>query len=109
VEPGWMVIQQRIGGEEDFNRDWATYREGFGPFDSDFFLGLEKIYRLTNSRRHKLYVFLLNNIKIAQYDDFKIADESSGYALSLGEFTGDIDMLRSSRNMKFSTFDRDND
>ncbi|XP_064551556.1 angiopoietin-related protein 3-like [Drosophila montana] len=34
--PGWTVIQQRINGKEDFYRDWATYREGFGAFDGDF-------------------------------------------------------------------------
>ncbi|KAH8372228.1 hypothetical protein KR093_010673, partial [Drosophila rubida] len=109
---GWMVIQQGIDGIEDFNRDWAAYREGFGSFNGDFFLGLEKIYRLTNSRRHELYLqhgSLNGFLKFARYDDFKISDESNGYALSLGEFTGDYDMLVDAEKMKFSTYDRDND
>ncbi|XP_060658221.1 angiopoietin-2-like isoform X2 [Drosophila nasuta] len=84
--PGWIVIQQRVGGSESFDRDWATYRKGFGSMDSDFFLGLEKIHRLTNSRRHELYLHLVarDDTKFyTRYDDFKISDEDTGYALSL--------------------------
>ncbi|XP_064545446.1 angiopoietin-related protein 7-like [Drosophila montana] len=33
--PGWTVIQQRINGKENFYRDWATYRTGFGSFEGD--------------------------------------------------------------------------
>ncbi|XP_060649123.1 angiopoietin-2-like isoform X1 [Drosophila nasuta] len=35
--PGWIVIQQRVGGNQSFDRDWATYRKGFGYFNTDFF------------------------------------------------------------------------
>ncbi|XP_034104830.2 fibrinogen-like protein 1 [Drosophila albomicans] len=111
--PGWIVIQQRVGGKERFNRDWATYREGFGSMDSDFFLGLEKIFRLTNSRRHELYVHLVElngTIYYARYDDFKISDENNGYTLSLGGFMGNVsDAMRNSENLKFTTFDRGDD
>ncbi|XP_034105219.1 fibrinogen-like protein 1 isoform X2 [Drosophila albomicans] len=111
--PGWIVIQQRIGGEENFTRDWATYRKGFGSLDSDFFLGLEKMYRLTSQQQYELYIHLLaedGNIFYARYDDFKISDEDHGYALSLGKFKGNVwDAMRIHENMKFTTFDRDND
>ncbi|KAH8371761.1 hypothetical protein KR093_008787, partial [Drosophila rubida] len=109
--PGWIVIQQGINGEQDFNRDWASYREGFGSLDGEFFLGLEKIYRLTNSRRHELYMQYVhyNTVILARYDDFKISDESSGYALSVGEFSGNKHLLTYGDKMKFSTIDRDND
>ncbi|XP_060654604.1 angiopoietin-4-like [Drosophila nasuta] len=111
--PGWTVIQQRVGGNENFNRDWATYRNGFGSLNSDFFLGLEKIHQLTRSRRHELYVHLVGlngTIRYAYYDDFKIANEKNDYALSLGEFEGDnLDALRLRESVRFSTFDRDND
>ncbi|XP_062134781.1 fibrinogen-like protein 1 [Drosophila sulfurigaster albostrigata] len=110
---GWIVIQQRIGGKENFTRDWATYRKGFGSLDSDFFLGLEKMYRLTSLQQYELYIHLVaenGNIFYARYDDFKISDEDHGYSLSLGKFRGNIkDAMRNHENMKFSTFDRDND
>ncbi|XP_062135321.1 angiopoietin-related protein 7-like isoform X2 [Drosophila sulfurigaster albostrigata] len=112
--PGWIVIQQRVGGDEDFNRDWATYRKGFGSYKSDFFLGLEKIHRITSLQRFELYIHLVavnGSVFYAGYDDFKISDEDNGYALSLGKFSETIiiDSMRYSENMKFSTFDRDND
>ncbi|XP_060656663.1 fibrinogen-like protein 1 [Drosophila nasuta] len=112
--PGWIVIQQRVGGNESFNRDWATYRKGFGSYKSDFFLGLEKMHRITSLQRFELYIHLVavnGSVFYAGYDDFKISDEDHGYALSLGKFSETIirDSMRYSENMKFSTFDRDND
>ncbi|XP_060662830.1 angiopoietin-related protein 7-like [Drosophila nasuta] len=111
--PGWIVIQQRVGRNEDFNRDWDTYREGFGALDSDFFIGLEKIYRITSLQRFELYIHLVavnGSVYNARYDDFKISDEDNGYTLSLGKWNGTSeDAMRIGENMKFSTFDRDND
>ncbi|KAH8392147.1 hypothetical protein KR215_001824, partial [Drosophila sulfurigaster] len=110
---GWIVIQQRVGGNENFTRDWATYRKGFGSFESDFFLGLEKIHRITSLQRFELYIHLVaryGNTYNVRYDDFKISDEDNGYALSLGKFNGTIrDDMRGSENIKFTTFDHDND
>ncbi|XP_051861846.1 fibrinogen-like protein 1 isoform X2 [Drosophila albomicans] len=109
----WIVIQQRINGKENFTRDWATYRKGFGSLDGDFFLGLEKMSELTSLQQYELYIHLVaknGSIFYARYDDFKISDEDHGYALSLGKFKGNIkDAMRNHENMKFTTFDRDND
>ncbi|KAH8372235.1 hypothetical protein KR093_010680, partial [Drosophila rubida] len=108
---GWIVIQQQIGKGENFNRSWATYREGFGSFNGDFFLGLEKIHCLTRSRRYELLVEYLKvdgPTQYVRYNNFKISDESTGYALSLGEFDGNVNVLKDSDKMKFSTFDRNN-
>ncbi|XP_060654545.1 fibrinogen-like protein 1 [Drosophila nasuta] len=112
--PGWIVIQQRVGGNESFNRNWARYRKGFGSYRSDFLLGLEKIHRITSLQRHELYLHLVavnGSTFNARYDDFKISDEDSEYKLSLGKFSGTIneDAMRKGENMRFSTFDRDND
>ncbi|XP_060658614.1 ficolin-1-like [Drosophila nasuta] len=112
--PGWIVIQQRVGGDENFIRDWATYRNGFGSLESDFFLGLEKIHRITSLQRYELYIHLVavnGSTYNARYDDFKISDEDHRYALSLGKFSGTIvwDAMRDSENMKFLTYDSEND
>ncbi|XP_034106307.1 fibroleukin-like [Drosophila albomicans] len=105
--PGWIVIQQRVGGNEDFNRDSATYRNGFGSFESDFFLGLEKIHRITSLQRYELYIHLVDEdgrTYNARYDDFKISDKDNGYALSLGKFSGTIpDAMRSGEFSRFPT------
>ncbi|XP_032597710.2 angiopoietin-related protein 7-like [Drosophila grimshawi] len=112
--PGWIVIQQRINGKEDFNRSWTTYREGFGSFDGDFFLGLEKIHRLTRFKPHELYIYLEyfhGVIEYERYKQFAIVGESDEYQLSLSGFSGNArnKMSRFKNNQKFSTYDRDND
>ncbi|XP_030569537.1 ficolin-2-like [Drosophila novamexicana] len=112
--PGWTVIQQRINGKEDFYRDWATYRNGFGAFDGDFFLGLEKIHRLTSAQLHELYIHMKGFDGIAKYyryEQFAIAGEEDQYRLSISGKAGHnaYDELGFHDNQKFSTYDRDND
>ncbi|XP_060660863.1 fibrinogen-like protein 1 isoform X2 [Drosophila nasuta] len=112
--PGWIVIQQRVGGNESFNRDWATFRKGFGVPESDFFLGLEKIHRITSLQRFELYIHMVaknGSTYNFRFDDFKIYDEDNGYELSLGKFNGTIidNGMSYNEDMKFSTFDHDND
>jgi len=126
--PGWTVIQKRSNGtreqlleiwdkkktREDFFRNWSAYREGFGSFDFEFFLGLEKIHRLTANQHHELYIQLEDFQKIvtyAHYDHFVISGEDKQYKLSsLGNYSGNAgNDLFWHLNMKFTTFDRDND
>ncbi|XP_064545443.1 angiopoietin-related protein 7-like [Drosophila montana] len=116
--PGWTVIQQRINGKEDFYRDWAAYRAGFGSFEGDFFLGLERIHRLTSAQPHEpheLYIHMEGFdgiIKYYRYEEFAIAGEDDQYRLNIsdkavGNATGEE--LYYHNKQKFSTFDRDND
>lgn len=113
--PGWTVIQQRIHGKEDFYRDWESYKSGFGSLSGDFFLGLEKIYRLTHDQPHELYMHMerFNGESIfARYNHFAIAGEENKYNLtSLGSYSGNAnnDQMRYHEGNAFSTFDSDND
>lgn len=112
--PGWTIIQRRVDNSEDFNRNWTEYRNGFGNLDSNFFIGLEKIYRMTNSQSYELYIYLQNfdqETRHAHYNNFSIGNENDAYELKvLGEYSGDAgDALKLNKNMKFTTFDRDND
>lgn len=115
MSPGWTVIQQRIDGKEDFYRNWANYTAGFGSLHGDFFLGLEKIHRLTKAHRHYLHVYMEQfngKIENARYDQFEIAGESEQYKLTtVGNFIqlGAFNSLTWHYSEKFSTFDRDND
>ncbi|XP_023169442.2 angiopoietin-related protein 3-like [Drosophila hydei] len=76
---GWAVIQRRFDGSENFYRNWSEYRDGFGDLHGEFFIGLEKIYRLTLAQPNELYVHLEdfnNSVYYAKYSDFGIASES---------------------------------
>ncbi|XP_043071280.1 fibroleukin-like [Drosophila grimshawi] len=112
--PGWTVIQQRIRGNENFHRNWTTYREGFGSFDGDFFLGLDKVHRLTSSKPYELYIHLEHfngQTEYARYQQFEIAAERDEYQLSINGFSGDSrdTMSYFNNHQKFTTYDRDND
>ncbi|XP_055599758.1 fibrinogen-like protein A [Uranotaenia lowii] len=111
---GWTVIQYRFNGSVDFYRGWKAYEDGFGDLNGEFWLGLEKIHRLTSSKRHELLVLLEDfkgNSKVATYDDFRVADEAEKYTLeSLGQYNGTAGKsLNRHLGIKFSTFDADNE
>lgn len=112
--PGWMVIQRRIDGSVDFNRNWQDYRNGFGMVSGEFWLGLEKLYRLTTTRRYELYVQVVDlkdDVHNYRYDRFEIGSEAEKFILkSLGKYTGEgFDCLRRNVGIAFTTLDQDND
>ncbi|KAH8328208.1 hypothetical protein KR067_006178, partial [Drosophila pandora] len=111
---GWMVIQRRMDGSVDFNRNWAEYRDGFGNLTGEFFLGLEKLHLITKSRQHELLIRLGKvdgSTAFEKYDNFRIGSEKDSYLLeSIGNYTGGAgDSLTQHVNMKYSTWDSDND
>ncbi|XP_017065991.1 fibrinogen-like protein 1 [Drosophila eugracilis] len=112
--PGWTSIQRRLDGSVNFYRNWDAYSKGFGKLNGEFFIGLEKLHRMTNSQPHELYISIRRfdgETSYAHYDDFLIGSAEEGYELKLlGHYQGNAsDALRTHDKMKFSTFDRDND
>ena len=91
VGEGWLVFQKRLDGSVDFYRGWTEYKNGFGNLSGEFWLGLDKIHRLTSSGKYKLRVDLedfARNTYYAEYDLFEVASETEKYKLSLGTYTG---------------------
>ena len=91
VGGGWLVFQKRLDGSVDFYRGWAQYKNGFGPLAGEFWLGLDKIHRLTRSGSYKLRVDLedfAGKTYYAEYDLFKAASARKKYRLRVGSFTG---------------------
>ena len=87
------MFQKRQDGSVDFYRGWVDYKSGFGNLNGEFWLGLDKINRLTNSERYKLRVDLEDtkgNTAYALYDFFAVTSEKSKYQLSLGTYSGKL-------------------
>ena len=112
---GWTIFQQRVDGDVDFYRGWDDYVAGFGDnFQSDHWLGLEKIHRITAA-------FPSNTLRIdlaavdgerdyAKYSTFDVKGSDENYKLVVGGFSGGAgDSLSYHNNAPFSTYDRDND
>ena len=89
---GWTVFQRRQDGSVDFYRGWNDYKVGFGNLNGEFWLGLDKIHRLTASRNKKLRVDLeatAGTILLAEYSSFAVANEKAKYQLTVGGYLGE--------------------
>ena len=111
---GWTVFQRRQDGSVDFYRNWTDYEDGFGNLTGEFWLGLNKIHRLTQEGSNTLRVDLADfdgNTAYAQYSTFSVGDNTTEYTLTVGGYSGTAgDGLTSQHNgKKFSTPDNDND
>jgi len=110
---GWIVIQRRQDGSEDFYRNWQDYVDGFGDVNGEYWLGLEKIHKLTANNDFEVRFDLQDfedNQRFAKYSTFTVGP-ADGYILSIGGYTGDAgDNFNTRHNgHPFSTKDRDQD
>ncbi|KAM4012029.1 ficolin-1-A-like [Anomaloglossus baeobatrachus] len=113
---GWIVFQRRSDGSVYFNKNWDSYKKGFGNQWSEFWLGNDNIHLLTSAGTDNFQLRIDledfdNNRVYATYSDFKLGEESEKYPLHLGKYIGGTagDSLSSHNNKKFSTIDNDND
>ena len=86
------MFQKRLDGSVDFYRGWADYKRGFGNLNGEFWLGLDKIHRLTKSN-NRLRVDLedtTGKTAYAEYDMFAVTSERTKYKLSLGTYSGEL-------------------
>ncbi len=110
---GWTVFQRRFNGLVDFYRNWQDYKHGFGYVTGEYWLGLEKIHRMSATANYELRVDIQDfegNRAYAKYNQFQISDEQSSYKLLIGSYQGTAGNSLSHHNdTPFSTSDRDND
>ena len=81
---GWTVFQKRIDGSVDFNRHWSDYKHGFGNLSGEFWLGLERIHRLTSDYNSILRVDMedfVGGSAYAEYNLFGVRNEHDKYQL----------------------------
>ncbi|XP_062716365.1 ryncolin-1-like isoform X2 [Aedes albopictus] len=112
---GWLVIQHRFDGSVDFYRNWTDYKNGFGEIDGEFWIGLERLYKLTKDKNVTLMVEIEDydgNYGYARYDEFEIGDEDAKYVLKrISGHSGTMgdSMIFLDRGRMFTTRDSDND
>ena len=86
---GWTVFQKRIDGSVDFNRHWSDYKHGFGNLYGEFWLGLDRIHRLTLDNNSMLRVDMEDfegESAYAEYSLFGVRSEHDKYRLILGSY-----------------------
>ncbi|GBM47148.1 Histone-lysine N-methyltransferase SETMAR [Araneus ventricosus] len=99
---GWTVIQRRgnFSTKIDFYRTWSYYKDGFGNISEEFWIGNDNIFGLTNQGNY-IVRFDMENVdkeyRFATYSSFWIEDETAGYMVHFGNYTGTADEPRSGR------------
>ena len=107
---GWLVVQRR---QDDFNRTWLEYEDGFGKLTGEFWYGLRALHCLTGQGgwEMRMDIKLANGTNIfLQYEQFKVASAKDKYKLTVGGFQGTTtDPMAYHNGMYFTTKDNDND
>jgi len=111
---GWTVIQHRFDGSVDFNKDWAAYETGFGQAQSEYWLGLEHITKLSKSADTRIRIDLTDfqgHTAYVEHENFFVSGADDNYRLHVGiKRHGDLgDSFQVTSGEKFTTYDRDND
>ena len=85
------MFQKRLNGSVDFYLNWSDYKHGFGDLTSEFWLGNDKIHRLTSDDNNTMRVDMTGfegNTAYAEYEMFGVMGESDKYKLILGNYLG---------------------
>ncbi|XP_009321316.1 PREDICTED: fibrinogen-like protein A [Pygoscelis adeliae] len=92
TDGGWTVIQRnRQSTEITWAESWSTYKYGFGNVHTEYWLGTEYIHQISKQKVYQVRFVIwdaANNINFADYNLFSLEDESHGYRLRLGSYTG---------------------
>ncbi|KAF8787975.1 Techylectin-5A like protein [Argiope bruennichi] len=106
---GWTVIQRRgkFPVQEDFYRDWESYKNGFGNITQEFWLGNENIRILCHKECEIRFDLQDKNgeKRFATYKSFNLT--SYNYRLHIRNYTGNVgDAMNYHNADNFSTKDK---
>lgn len=92
----WLMIQDRQTNHINFNRTWNEYRRGFGNIlnQTNFWIGNENLYWLTNSYQCRLKIELTdwrNETRLAIYEIFRISNQNDNYRIQIDGYHGNIE------------------
>ena len=116
---GWTVFQRRMPSScnppDYFNKDWNEYKDGFGDVRGEFWLGLEALHQLTVGEGDEVEARVTfkdfeGNAFVARLVDFKVYGEDDNYRMDASSyFVNGEQSSWITRNVSFTTIDRDND
>ncbi|XP_064084364.1 angiopoietin-4-like [Macrobrachium nipponense] len=114
---GWTIMLARMEQEtqENFDRNWTEYKNGFGEVTGEHWIGLDAMHSMIKGRNHELRVNITDwsdNEAWAEWKEFSVAGEEHFYRLKVNRYASGSqagDALKWHNTMKFSTPDRDND
>ncbi|KAJ0065513.1 hypothetical protein NL108_012792 [Boleophthalmus pectinirostris] len=105
---GVTVIQRRVDGSVDFDQTWEKYEKGFGNFERDYWLGLQKLYSVSQQGAHIMRVDLEDWRDVKHWAEytFSLDGPSSHYTIHMSHISGDLaDALANVTAVRFSTKD----
>ncbi|XP_077508506.1 techylectin-5A-like [Amblyomma americanum] len=113
---GWTVFQKRgqYGNSVYYiYRNWTEYAKGFGDPAKEYWIGNRVLHALTSlPEKMQLRVILrANDTVVVDYESIKVENEAHHFQMKIGRFlrpTG-WDAMADTNDLKFTTFDRDND
>ncbi|WAR30059.1 FBCD1-like protein, partial [Mya arenaria] len=110
------VFQRRYNGSVDFYRNFSDYEDGFGNVNGEHWLGLRKIYEMTNTGEYELRIDIkdINGLNAFEvYSAFELDLALIIHStLEAGQVSGRFtlaDPTYGENGMSFSTKDRDLD
>ncbi|XP_065092001.1 angiopoietin-2-like [Ochlerotatus camptorhynchus] len=113
--PAWTVIQRRElhDLQENFNRSWNEYKNGFGDLSYEFWFGNNFIHMLTYDDNVELRIELFDfegNFAFAEYKTFRIDTEKFNFNLMISDYQGNAsDAMGYHNDQDFSTYDQSSD
>jgi len=108
-------VEQKVDTVASFNRTWAEFKAGFGNQTGNYWIGNDALSQLTKGDIYKMKFDLQSRDNSmwywAEYSTFIVGNESTGYMLQIGGYSGNVttDAASTQNGVGFTTFDRDND
>ncbi|XP_013392252.1 ficolin-2 [Lingula anatina] len=82
---GWVVVMRRYDNSFDFHRNWASYRDGFGDPNGQFWMGNDALYALTNQGDYSMQIDMKScngNYYYVKWRVFRIDNEAANYVIT---------------------------
>ena len=113
---GWLVILTRFGRNVNFNKPWSMLaNQGIGSPETEYILPLKFLHDYLPLETYEMLEEMNDQNKgdlWGLYSHFLIGSEEEKFKLQLAVYdpaTPKIDDLSYNNNMKFTTYDQDND